>query len=149
MLTSSEADCTEWVDILNYVIGERNEEGSLEDAYMMHVSFSLSLPFLERRPCGRNPQTTNETITKNTALGISEHAGGIAEGPQGDVLCLGCQTHLLLYERECESAAAASHTPICRGAQSFSSFFFFFPHQPRKRSHLEPSTSKIAQKWGS
>jgi hypothetical protein len=36
LLTSTEEDCTEWVDILNYVVGER-EGGNLEDAYMMSV----------------------------------------------------------------------------------------------------------------
>ena len=53
LLTSSEADCTEWVDILNYIIGERSEEGSLEDAYMMHVSF----PFFVSYWCRYNTET--------------------------------------------------------------------------------------------
>jgi len=33
----TEDDCIEWVDILNYIVGERVTEGSLEDAFMLKV----------------------------------------------------------------------------------------------------------------
>lgn len=38
LITSTEADCTQWVDIINFVLGERGEsEGGLENAFMLQV----------------------------------------------------------------------------------------------------------------
>jgi len=89
LITSGEEDCTQWVDILNYIVGDRGTtDGSLEDAYMMQVGFRGWTFFLT---LGLNP------LPRLPDFGVPRSTNRLPQDLQANILCPGRAEDLLLY----------------------------------------------------